>query len=90
MSEHAINANARNLDILTSELATFASRMKYLAMAASSIASGSTPADRCERDNCVVYLLDTLEYLGDVTEAAAENLERATEKAFAGESVWAV
>ncbi|MFA6312329.1 MAG: hypothetical protein WC681_12680 [Sterolibacterium sp.] len=77
-------ATARNLGILTSELATYASRMKYLAMAASSIASGSTPADGLERENCVAYLLDTLEYLGDMVEGAAQNLEHATSKAFEG------
>lgn len=79
-------ATANNLDILTSELATFASRMKYLAIAARCIDSGSTPAGP-ERANCVAYLLDTLEYLGEVVEGAAENLELATQRAFEGGSV---
>lgn len=72
----AANPAARsNLDILADETARFTSRMKYLAMAISSIADGSAPADP-ERTNCVAWLLDTLEYLGDMGHAAAENLER--------------
>jgi hypothetical protein len=75
------NTAAKNLDILTSELGTYASRMKYLAMAANSIASGSPPAEP-ERENCVAFLLDALEYFGDLTEHAAQNLNLATQKAF--------
>lgn len=68
-------ASARVAGTLASEIARNASCMKYLALAASCIAGGSTPAG-IERENCVAYILCTLEFLGDATEAAAEALER--------------
>ncbi len=67
----------RCLDINARELATHAARIRYLALAASSIAAGCTPAAGLERDSCVGYLLDTIEYLGEQTEAWAEALETA-------------
>jgi len=74
-----------NLDILADETSRFAARMKYLAMAVNSIADGSSPAEP-ERGNCVAWLLDTLEYLGDAAHDAAENLEQSIRRVMKGQA----
>ena len=68
-------AAAKNAGTLAADIARNAARMRYLAMAVSCIADGSSPTG-IDRENCVGYLLCTLEFLGRVTEEAADALER--------------
>lgn len=74
-------ANKETISKLASDLATNASRMKYLAMAADYIAAGNAPGEP-ERGNCVGYLLDILEYLGGVSAEAADRFEIVVSEAF--------
>lgn len=50
-------------------------RMRYLALAADSIENGSCPTGR-ERSECVGYLMDTIQYLGERAGYEAERLEK--------------
>jgi hypothetical protein len=68
---------------LAAEIARNASRMKYLAMAANCISSGSG-LNESDQMNCVGYLFDTLEYIGGATADAADDLGRAVSEALEG------
>lgn len=70
---------AKHLDINAQEVAVHAARMRYLAMAALCVNGGGRPAEP-DRSNCVVYLLDTLTYLGEQTEDWAQRLYDELEK----------
>lgn len=64
---------------LANELGRHAARMRYLAMAAGSIADGSTPTGE-DRKNCGYFLMDTIEYLGEIAEGRAQAVIDAIEK----------
>lgn len=68
------------LDINAGELATYAAQVRYLAVAIFSLEAGP-PADRLERENCAMTLLNIIEEISGRAEAAAGNLQRALERA---------
>jgi hypothetical protein len=68
------------LDINAGELASYAAQVRYLAVAITSLEAGA-PADRLERENCAMTLLNIIEDISGRAEAAAESLQHALEKA---------
>lgn len=67
------------LGINAGELASYAAQVRYLAVAIFSLEAGP-PADRLERENCAMTLLNIIEDISGRAEAAAESLQRALEK----------
>lgn len=60
----------RYLDINADELANYASQMRYVALAARCMEAGP-PADKTERENCILYLLEVIEDIAARAEGAA-------------------
>lgn len=76
-------ADKENIVKIAGDLARNASRMKYLALAASCISGDGMPGEP-ERSNCVGYLLDIMEYLGGITADQGDKLDFKVREVFEG------